>query len=119
MDRDRTMRVSAGALGTANRNAGGSPMREFFAWERRAMRKHLIEKYGAVCQLCLLAGRSEQRAAILLDKPNTPRAWSIDHIIPISRGGKNELDNMWPAHRSCNTSRGNDLLEKETANVRR
>lgn len=106
-------RTSAGGLGTVNRRNGGSPMREFMAWERRAMRRALIEKYGPMCQLCLIAGRSEQRATIILDKPNTPRGWSIDHITPVSLGGKNELENMWPAHRACNTSRGNSLIEKE------
>lgn len=106
-------RTSAEALGTMNRKNGGSPMREFMAWERREMRRSLIEKYGAVCQLCLIEGRSVQRATILIDKPNTPKGWSIDHIVPVSKGGKNELENMWPAHRSCNTSRGNDLLVKE------
>lgn len=119
MTRSRQPRLSVAAQGTVNRQNGGSPMREFFAWERRAMRRFLIEKYGAVCQLCLLAGRSEQRAAIILDKSNGPRAWSIDHIVPISLGGKNELDNMWPAHRSCNTSRGNSPIQKGNVNVRR
>jgi 5-methylcytosine-specific restriction endonuclease McrA len=118
MDRQQTLRVSAGALGTANRQSGGSPMREFMAWERRAFREFLIEKYGPLCQLCILAGRGEKRATIVLDKPNTPRGWSIDHIVPISRGGKNELANMWPAHRSCNTSRGNAPIQKGKRNAR-
>lgn len=44
---------------------------------------------GRVCHLC-----------------GMPGADSIDHIVPRSMGGDNSLDNLAPAHRRCNSSRG-------------
>jgi 5-methylcytosine-specific restriction endonuclease McrA len=32
---------------------------------------------------------------------------SIDHIIPLSKGGAHELHNVHIAHRTCNHSKGN------------
>ena len=36
----------------------------------------------------------------------------VDHIIPLSRGGKHELDNLAPACRSCNASKRDKLLSE-------
>ena len=32
---------------------------------------------------------------------------TADHVTPVSRGGTSALDNLRPAHRSCNFARGN------------
>ena len=37
---------------------------------------------------------------------------SIDHVVPLSRGGKHEIENLLPACRSCNSSKGAKLLEE-------
>lgn len=90
-----------------NRKNGSSPMREFFAWERREFRRLLILEYGPYCQLCLAEGKSKQAAKIDLEVPGKARSWSIDHIVAMSKGGRNEFENMWPSHMSCNRIRGN------------
>jgi 5-methylcytosine-specific restriction endonuclease McrA len=36
---------------------------------------------------------------------------SIDHIIPVSRGGSHTYDNVWCAHLRCNLSKRDKLLE--------
>lgn len=36
-----------------------------------------------------------------------PGADSVDHVIPRSLGGSDDLTNLRPAHFTCNSSRGN------------
>jgi 5-methylcytosine-specific restriction endonuclease McrA len=51
--------------------------------------------YGTVCHLCL-----------------KPGADTVDHVIPRSRGGDDALENLRPAHASCNYARKDtDLAE--------
>lgn len=97
-------------MSTKTRTGKPSPMRTFTARVRREFRAKLIEKYGPYCQLCLLDGHDLDVALIDLEVFNEPMSWSIDHIIPMSRGGRNVLENMQPAHKQCNTARGNDDL---------
>lgn len=52
-----------------------------------------LATYGRVCHLC---GR--------------PGADSADHLIPRSCGGDDSLDNLRPAHKSCNSTRGDLAL---------
>jgi 5-methylcytosine-specific restriction endonuclease McrA len=80
-------------------------MRCFSTHERRKMRIALLKKYGAVCQLCNPDSTKNSRIDLTLDTHH-PRAFSIDHIIALADGGTNTLDNMWPAHRQCNTRKG-------------
>ncbi|WP_280516431.1 HNH endonuclease [Actinomyces succiniciruminis] len=35
-----------------------------------------------------------------------PGADTADHVVPAALGGGDELENLRPAHRSCNASRG-------------
>ena len=39
-----------------------------------------------------------------------PAAFVIDHIVPLSRGGTDTIDNIAAAHRGCNLSRYNKPL---------
>lgn len=39
----------------------------------------------------------------------TEMGWEIDHIIPQSRGGSNDITNLRPVHYSINRSRGNKM----------
>ncbi|MCG7231006.1 HNH endonuclease [Corynebacterium propinquum] len=68
------------------------------AWGgRRSTRLRLlvIETYGDRCHLCGKRG-----------------ATSADHVIPRSKGGDDSLDNLRPAHTSCNYARGNMSIEQ-------
>ncbi|MFJ6299437.1 HNH endonuclease [Streptomyces griseoviridis] len=51
------------------------------------------------------------RSAILADNPlcsicNSQPATTADHIVPLSRGGTNDVENLRPACGPCNFSRG-------------
>lgn len=61
---------------------------------KQFIRKQLINKNGAICSLC--------------DKPiETMKDCTIDHVVPISKGGLTTIDNCRLAHRNCNLSKGN------------
>jgi 5-methylcytosine-specific restriction endonuclease McrA len=71
-----------------------------WSWETNARRREqltaqCLATYGDVCHLC-----------------RTDGADSADHLIPRSAGGLNELGNLRPAHRGCNTARGTMPLEQ-------
>lgn len=48
----------------------------------------VLRAKGRTCHLCGLPG-----------------ATTADHLVPWSHGGRNELDNLAPAHSACNSSR--------------
>lgn len=54
-----------------------------------ALQASVFAEQGRVCHLC---GR--------------PGADTLDHIVPRSLGGSDDLDNLAPAHKSCNSRRG-------------
>lgn len=39
--------------------------------------------------------------------PDDPAAPTIDHVTPIARGGRSEIENLLLKHGACNTQRGN------------
>lgn len=59
----------------------------------------LLEKDGYVCGICNLP--------ILKDVKNHSDKPSIDHIIPIKRGGQHTWENVRAVHCGCNNSRKN------------
>lgn len=64
-----------------------------WSWPSNARRRLklvgvVLRVKGRICHLCGLPG-----------------ATTADHLIPWSHGGRNELDNLAPAHQACNSSR--------------
>lgn len=57
--------------------------------------RNSVQKKSQCCAIC--------------GKPISDDEFSIDHIIPISRGGNNSIDNLRPVHRRCNTIKDNML----------
>lgn len=62
----------------------------------------LYKRDGGVCWIC--GGHCDYSADI-----NDNAYPSIDHVVPISKGGKDEWSNIRLAHRICNSRRGNRL----------
>lgn len=61
----------------------------------------LLEYYGNKCLRC-----------------STNKRLEADHVIPLSRGGKNSIDNIQPLCRTCNSSKGTKILDfREFGNI--
>jgi len=68
----------------------------------RAALLRILERDGGRCGICHLA----------IDptlKPPHPLGVTLDHITPLSAGGEDTYDNLWPAHFRCNVEKGDDL----------
>ena len=70
----------------------------------------VLEIYGKDCHICL--------GPIDLSAPRQPglHGWEIglhiDHVIPLSKGGPDTIDNVRPAHGSCNVKKHANPLSK-------
>ena len=70
-----------------------------------SLRHKIFERDGHKCQICGALTRFFNSG---YDTPfgNLPRAGSVDHIHPVSKGGTNDESNLRWVCRSCNCSRG-------------
>lgn len=55
----------------------------------------ILQVHGAVCHLC-------GDAIDLRLSPGHPDSFTMDHVVPLARGGSHEADNIRPAHLYCN-----------------
>ena len=58
------------------------------------------------------AVRKKSQYCAICGKPIADEEYSVDHTIPISRGGNNSLENLRPVHRRCNMIKDN-MLDNE------
>lgn len=71
------------------------------AAEHRFLKDRLIRRDGAVCAIC-----GEPIA--------TMHDITLDHVMPISRGGETTIDNLQLAHERCNRTK-RDMTPEEWA----
>jgi hypothetical protein len=67
-------------------------------------KEEVLLTYGTDCHICNLPIDIEMSR-----KPGIPgwqKALHIDHVIPMSKGGSDTLDNVRPSHAYCNLSKG-------------
>lgn len=70
--------------------------------------EQLIERDGFMCYLC--------QEPIDMKVPRTSRRGAtVDHVIPLSRGGSDEIDNLRLAHWICNNKKSDKLIEELNA----
>ena len=67
----------------------------------------IVERYGYVCYLC--EEEIDLSAPRKIGTPGWERGFHREHVVPLSRGGTNTLDNCRPAHGRCNVSKGTSL----------
>lgn len=59
----------------------------------------LIERDGDLCHIC--------GEPVVMDAVDWHERPSVDHVIPLTKGGANAPDNVRLAHCGCNTAKGN------------
>lgn len=69
------------------------------AFVQRVIRAHIYSRDGWRCQIC------KRKVDPRLSVPH-PLAKTIDHIVPLARGGTHEPRNVRLAHFICNSKRG-------------
>jgi 5-methylcytosine-specific restriction endonuclease McrA len=62
----------------------------------------LLRRDGGNCQICGKRFLAEVVSHL------HGRSMQVDHIVPVAKGGSDDLDNLRLTHRSCNISRGAD-----------
>lgn len=72
---------------------------------RKAFRHKVYIRNQGICQLC------NEYVYLNIDYPDQQCA-TIDHIVPVSKGGTHALYNLQLAHWICNIKRGNKDLDQ-------
>ena len=64
----------------------------------------VIDKYGSNCHICLFPIDLENSRIVGSDGWET--GLHLDHLVPLSKGGSDTLENIRPAHGMCNVKKG-------------
>lgn len=100
---DRAARAEGRRSQGVSRHSNGTSHKErasaYGAVYEPVNRRRVFERDGWLCQLC------QQPIDPDLRWPD-PGSASLDHVVPISRGGEHSYRNVWAAHLDCNCSKG-------------
>lgn len=76
--------------------------------------EQVLETYGTNCNICSLP--VDLKAARKVGLPGWENGLHIDHVLPISKGGPDTLENVRPTHGLCNITKNNkEQYEVQTA----
>lgn len=78
---------------------GFNPAKDYFSANT------VIETYGTNCHLC--GGEVDLLAPRTPGQPGWERSLHVDHVIPLSKGGDDTLENVRPSHGKCNVRKHN------------
>jgi 5-methylcytosine-specific restriction endonuclease McrA len=74
----------------------------------RISHDQVIREYGSDCHIC--------KEPIDLDLPRTHRfGLTVDHVIPVNKGGTDDMLNLKPAHWICNIKKSDKMPESDNA----
>ena len=78
---------------------------------RKQLRQLVTGTYGWTCTLCHRP--IDPHATALRDR------LSIDHVLPVSRGGTDAIENLRPAHYGCNAAKcdGSRTVRRRTTEI--
>ena len=80
----------------------------FGAIREKYTRGQILERDGSNCHLC--GGEINLDAPHIVGEPGWETYPHIDHVIPLSLGGSDTLDNVKIAHAKCNLDKGAKVL---------
>lgn len=69
----------------------------------------LLDLHGGKCFYCGTPLAPMRHGTMHRELSRSPRAATVDHLVPKSRGGSNALTNLVPACLPCNTEKGDRL----------
>lgn len=75
--------------------------RQAEGWHSEVQWRMLLAEHDYRCYYC----------GVEMTFEDGPYKWTRDHIVPISRGGTDNIDNIVPACKSCNSSKGTKDLD--------
>lgn len=75
------------------------------------LEKDILKKYGTDCHICKKP--INLNAPRQVGKPGWENGLHIDHVIPLSKGGPNTIENTKPSHGYCNITKNATLIKKE------
>lgn len=76
---------------------------------QKRLMKHWREQVNAKTLYCYLCGKLILRQSDL----------SADHVIPKSKGGLSTAENLQPAHKLCNSKKGDKSLQQYLKQMRK
>lgn len=68
--------------------------------------QQVLDKYGHNCYLC-------QEPIDFTVPRKEPKGFQVEHVIAISKGGPDTLENVRPSHAACNWSKGNKIIQSQ------
>ena len=71
--------------------------------------EEVLNTWGNVCYICnnLIDLSSERRVG----RKGWEDGLHLDHVIPLSKGGADSIENVKPTHGSCNIKKGNKIKD--------
>ena len=73
--------------------------------------QQVLEKYGTNCHLCKLP--IDMNAPRKVGKNGWQKGLHIEHLIPLSKNGKDNLKNVRPSHGLCNMTKYNKIVKRK------
>jgi len=68
----------------------------------------VVELYGTKCYIC--KKEIDMSASRWTGRGNWENGLHFDHVVPLSRGGSDTIDNIRPSHALCNIKKGYKII---------